>query len=114
MADSLITYNYNVSESKLRELIRQHETFCVQARSKEEVFNLCSNIDEYITQEGLRARVYTKGRVVAGLLGSVVGPAVLAGIVAHNLWTYNPDYEIARNIITNTVDVVYKKLSPSG
>jgi hypothetical protein len=68
-----------------------------------------------IEPAGLKCRVYTKGRIAAAgasLLGGITGAAGIASaisIAAHNLATYNPDYEIVKHLVDNTLSVFYKK-----
>ncbi len=67
-------------------------------------------LEKLIEGKGLSCRVYPKGRVAA--LGALAVPnpvtvAVSLGtaafIGAHNLATFNPDYEIAKNLATGTI-----------
>ncbi len=68
-------------------------------------------LEKAIEGKAMRCRVYTKGRAIAGgglLLGGV-GAIPLVGIGIHRLATMNPDYEIGRDVINNTIEVEYKK-----
>jgi hypothetical protein len=68
-------------------------------------------IERAIGGEGLTSRVYTKGRFAAmALLGS---PAAAIGIAAHNIATWNPDYEIMKRPIDKMLRVSYTKDAPS-
>ena len=75
-----------------------------------------NSIESEIEAQKLRCRVYTEHRaaVIAGVavptgITQLAGIATALGIGVHNLATINPDYEIAKNIVTNTVTVNYKK-----
>ena len=69
-------------------------------------------IEGEIENLNLSCRIYTEYRTAA-LAGEVflggVGLIAAAAIAAHNLATFNPDYEIGKNKINSTVSVIYKK-----
>lgn len=72
-------------------------------------------LEKSIESAGMRYRVYTRGRLTAAgttFIGGAAGVAGLAyavGIAAHNLVTYNPDYEIVKHIVDKSISVLYKK-----
>lgn len=71
-----------------------------------------SLIEKTIESNGLTCRIYTEGRsaaVATGLLTLGVGLVAAAGIAAHNVATFNPDYEIGKNLIKNKITVKFKK-----
>ncbi|MDR1085561.1 MAG: hypothetical protein LBP22_12080 [Deltaproteobacteria bacterium] len=79
-----------------------------------DLMQACAKIEKCCDNCGYSSRVSTKGAVVGsiapGILSGGLGFLGLAvGKVAHLVATFNPDYEIDRNIITNTVTVTYKK-----
>jgi hypothetical protein len=64
----------------------------------------------------MTCRIYASGRlagaaatVVGGPLG-LLGLATAIGVAAHNIVTYDPDYEIAKHVIDNKLVVTYKKV----
>ena len=59
----------------------------------------------------MRCRIYTRNRAATATALAWTGPglAALAGIAAHNLATYNPDYEIGRAVVDQKIYVTYKK-----
>lgn len=75
-----------------------------------------STLEKVIESKGMKCRVYTKGRI-ATLAATVATapPVVIGGLVAgiaigaHNLATWNPDYEIAKNPATGALSVTYMK-----
>jgi hypothetical protein len=77
--------------------------------------NAIEIIENTIERKGLSCRVYTSKRIAAAggtLFGGITGLAGLAsvvGIAAHNLATYNPDYEIEKHIVDNRLTIEYKK-----
>lgn len=73
-----------------------------------------STIENLIESEGLKCRVYTYGRVAAaggsffGGVTGLIGLASAVGIAAHNLATFNPDYEIAKHLVDNKLSINFK------
>lgn len=72
-------------------------------------------IETAIESEGLSCRIYTYGRIAAaggtifgGPLGAL-GALSAIGMAAHNLVTFNPDYEVAKHKIEHKLTVTYKK-----
>ena len=72
-------------------------------------------LENTIESENLSCGIYTYGRaasVGATLIGGVARVAGLVsaiGISAHNIATFNPDYEIAKHLVDNKLTVSYKK-----
>lgn len=101
------------NESYFVELIRKRKSFSLKTSN----FNrTVRDIERMIENEGLRCRIYTENRSAA--LGAAVIPTGITqaaglfsaiGIAAHNLVTFNPDYEIGKNIVDSQVNVTYKK-----
>lgn len=100
-----------INNSKLRQLISNKQSFKLLGcndRMKETV----KDLERLIESQGLRCRIFTKGRAAAaagGLFVSGIGAIPLAGIGIHKLATYNPDYEIGKNLINHSIEVEYKK-----
>lgn len=68
-------------------------------------------IEKLIESQGLTCRVYTAGRIAAlgvGAITIVGGVAAGLTIAAHNIATYNPDYEIAK-FYPAMLAITYKK-----
>lgn len=104
----------DLSTDKLASLIRSRRSFEVVGLSGR-MSSAISKIENTIEPAGLKCRVYTKGRIAAAgasLFGGITGVAGVASaisIAAHNLATYNPDYEIVKHVVDNTLSVLYKK-----
>lgn len=101
----------NVSENKLRTLISNKQSFKLLG-CNDKMKETVKDLERLIESQGLRCRIFTKGRAAAaagGLLVSGVGAIPLAGIGIHKLATYNPDYEIGRHLIDHSIEVEYKK-----
>lgn len=103
-----------LSSEKLDELIKAKQSFKVVA--VKDISFTVNKIEGVIEKNDLRCRVYSEFRS-AGMAGAlvpvplvtVVGLATAIGVGVHNLATFNPDYEIAKNAATGTVTVKYKK-----
>ncbi len=94
--------------------IRRRETFEVggcHGRMSEAV----QFVERAIGGEGLRSRVYTKGRYAAmapALIGSPIGVFAAIGMAAHHIATWDPDYEIMKRPIDKMLRVSYVKDTP--
>lgn len=73
-------------------------------------------VEKKIESEGLTCRIYSKGRAAAVAAVAIpISPTVIGGwasaiaIGVHNMVTWNPDYEVAKNRATGTLTVTYKK-----
>jgi len=103
-----------LSTEKLGELIRQRQSFEVKAVIN--ITTVVNKLEGAIETQGLRCRVYTEYRsaAIAGVavptgITQVTGLATALGVGVHNLVTFNPDYEIAKNKLNGTITVKYKK-----
>lgn len=95
-------------------LINKRQSFEVLGLSGR-MSDAVSKLEQLIEGEGLSCRIYTYGRVAAaggslfGGVTGVLGIASAVGMAAHNLATYDPDYEVAKHNIDNKLTVTYKK-----
>lgn len=102
------------SDEMLSELISEKASF--QIVDVKHIGTVVKRLERAIEGSGLKCRVYTEYRsaavagaaLVSGLL-PVVGISSVIGIAAHNIATYGPDYEIAKNKPVGRVNVIYKK-----
>jgi hypothetical protein len=108
--DDWKTYPSTISESQIRALAKECASFTIQAKGSVDLMELSSMLDRVIESAGFKTRVYTKGRAT-GLLAGPAAPWIAVGIGVHNLLTWDPDYEIRRNLLTDTLDVVYMRKS---
>jgi len=96
---------------KLDTLAMQHESFQVVAVSN--ISAVVEKIEGRLEKQDLKCRVYSEYRSAAMAAtfspAAVVGLGAAVGIGLHNLATFNPDYEIAKNKLAGTVTVLYKK-----
>lgn len=102
----------DLSATFIQKLIEYRMNFSINTDnlSKE-----AERVEKIIEQKGFTCRIYTENRA-AGMgaalfsgLGSVIGAATAIGIAAHNLATYNPDFEIGKNLVDKKINITYKK-----
>ena len=75
-----------------------------------------AELENKIEKLGLTCRVYTENRFASlGLALIPTGVTQLAaigsavGMLAHNIVTFNPNYELAKNLVDNSIKVICKK-----
>lgn len=109
-----MTISYEeIDSSGTRNAIRGHKSFEITGLTGR-MGDAVSKIESMIESEDLSCRIYTYGRVAsagATLVGGVTGLAGIAsaiGMAAHNIATFNPDYEIAKHLVDSKLSVVYK------
>ena len=99
-------YRYReANDAQLKAMIAKHESFILEVVNKSDLMQACAKMEDLIEAQSLSCRIYTEYRGAA----VVFQPWVLVPILLHDLAIYNPDYEIGRNVISNTVTVTYKK-----
>lgn len=97
---------------QVENLIDTRQSFEICGVAVGDMLELCSDLEKYIESQNLKCRVYTKNRLAAGLsyvLNPAWGILSLTSIAAHNILTYDPDYEIYRDIANKRVGVEWKK-----
>ena len=101
-----------ITDSELHNLIHNRKSFVLENINRLNMPEAVKSVENAIEEQGLKCRVYTKGRVAAmtaELAIPMVGWAAAAAIGVHNLATWNPDYEIAKNVLTGSLTIQYKK-----
>ena len=103
-------YTYDEVKQKLNELLDNKSSFNIIGLGRE-LLEVSHFIEKEIEKKGMQCRVYTRNRAATATALAWTGPglAALAGIAAHNLATYNPDYEIGRAVVDQKIYVTYKK-----
>ena len=102
----------SISDEKLKELLKTHQSFVLEDIDRLNMADAVKTVEKLIESLGMKCRIYTKGRVAglaAELAVPVVGWAAAAAIGVHNLATWDPDYEVAKNLITGTLTIQYKR-----
>lgn len=107
-----ITFN---DEEKIKEALSERKTFRVICPSGSQSF-AAEWLEHEIERKGFKCRIYTSNRasvLAAGIIptGITQVTAIAAGVfmAAHNLATFNPDYEISKDPIGSGITVTYKK-----
>ncbi|MBO0612068.1 hypothetical protein [Thiothrix fructosivorans] len=105
-----------ISDDKIKQMIRGNKSFVLDNIDRTSFSDATSTVEKLIESEGLKCRVYTKGRAAAmGAAAIPISPTVIGGwaaglfIAAHNIATWDPDYEVAKNIATGSLTITYKK-----
>ena len=101
-----------VSDSDMNSMLKAKKSFVLENIDRINMGEAVEAVEKMIESLGMSCRVYTKGRsaaLAAELAVPLVGWAAAAAMGIHNLATWNPDYEIAKNIVTGTLTVNYKK-----
>lgn len=99
---------YQEYRQQMFELIDTHQSFEIVAVPSGEMLQVCSTLENYIESQHLKCRIYTQKRLLggaAGLINPIYGIGALVGIAAHNVLTWNPDYEISRDLANNRIAV---------
>lgn len=104
-----------ISNDQILEKIKSKESFIIEKVEAMRFISTVETLENLIESQGLKCRIYTIGRIatagatavggVTGILGLFSGIA----IAAHNIVTWNPDYEIGKNILGSSIHVTYKK-----
>jgi len=103
----------DLSTEKLDKLIDSRKSFKVVA--VKDIGYLVNKLEGAIEKKDLTCRVYTEFRtavISAGLFTPftiIESLAAGAGVAAHNLATFNPDYEIGKNKIKSHISVIYQR-----
>ncbi|HDR9076387.1 TPA: hypothetical protein QDA97_005208 [Burkholderia vietnamiensis] len=114
MSIELVRYTpVELTDFKLDSLIEAKASF--QIVNIQHLSSVVEKVEGRIEKAGLSCRVYTEYRSAAmagsvlGGITAIAGVASAAAIAAHNLATWNPDYELGKNQIKGHMSVVYKK-----
>jgi hypothetical protein len=101
-----------LSKELLDFLLRNSASFTV--RAVPDLAAVVQRVENRIEELGMKCRVYTENRAVVagGVAFTPVGLAGVAAIAVHTVATWNPDYEIGKNPLSNCVSVSCKKPKP--
>jgi hypothetical protein len=94
----------DLNDAVLDELVRKRASFEVVALGGD-MDGAIAKVEAGIESRKLSCRVYLHGRTAPAFL--TWGSLLFVG--AHNLATFNPDYEIAKHKFDNKLRVIYKK-----
>jgi hypothetical protein len=100
----------SLTKSFLLKLLAERKSFTVFDVS--DISGLVTELEGEIESLNMSCRIYTEYRASA-LAGEVllggVGLLAAVAIAAHNVATYNPDYEVGKNKLNRSISVTYKK-----
>jgi len=106
----------NLTDDKIKQMVDRKLSFVIENIDATKLGNVVSLVEKIIESKNLRCRVYTENRASSMAVAAIPTPiTVWAGAVAglaigaHNLATWNPDYELGKNIASGTLKVNYKK-----
>lgn len=101
-----------ISNKLIERLIKLKINFSIKTNNLSEQ---ATRVEKIIEDNNFSCRVYTENRsalvgasALSGI-GGLFGIASAVGIAAHNLATYNPDFEIGKNLVDKKINIVYKK-----
>jgi len=105
-----------ITNNEISKKIKKHESFVLNEIEVMSFGKTVETVEELIESTGLKCRIYTKGRAAAiGAAAIPVSPTVIGGwlsgivIGIHNIATWDPDYEVAKNMATGSLTITYKK-----
>ena len=106
----------DLTNEKIDELISNKKTFVIKNIPSSFFDQLLLRIEKSIEDKSMKCRVYTEYRsaIFAAMtiptgVTQIIGIASAIGVGIHNLVTYNPDYELAKNLTSTKLGVIYKK-----
>ena len=116
-SQNIQTYSISqMTDKKINQLINQKLSFLIKDIDQTKLGGVVSLVEKAIESKGLKCRIYTENRASTMAAAAIPTPitvwaGVAAGIAigAHNLATWNPDYELGRNLTAGTLKVNYKK-----
>jgi hypothetical protein len=95
-------------------LVKNKKSFKVVA--VKDIGYMVNKLEGAIEKQDLSCRVYSEYRSAAMAAVAIPTPVTVAGglaamigTAAHNMATFNPDYEIGKNKVKNTVSVIYQR-----
>ena len=107
------THNIEDIQVKVRNFISDRASFGIVNVAFGKQSQMVDIIEREIESVGLSCRVRTanRGWAVAAMTAATFGGAAVAGaaIVAHNIVTIDPDYEIIKEMLGSDVAVEYQR-----
>lgn len=105
---------YTLSEAlaNLPSLIDSRRTFVIN-EVDDKLNETAKRVEEEIEAHGMTCRVYTRNRgyaILAAGFVPYVGWAALGSLVAHRLTTFNPDFEVGKDLKDKKIYVNYKRV----
>lgn len=104
-------YHYDNVFATLKDKLTDRKSFVLIGLSGR-MLEVAGELELLVEGIGLTCRIYSRNRVVAAAATSlmpVVGIASLAAVAVHNIVTWNPDYEIGKDLTDHKIYVDYRK-----
>lgn len=105
-----------ITNQQVKEKVQNRESFTIRGIETLKFSETVRTVEKVIEAQGLKCRVYTAYRATTmGVLAAsnpvttIAGIGAALGIAAHNVATWNPDYEIGKNLTLGLIEVNYKK-----
>lgn len=109
----MITINVNELD-RVDDLVKGKNSFTICGAIN--TMTIAQHVEMIVELNNFKCRVYTANRSAAMAsvliptgLTQIFGAGTAIGIGVHNLLTWNPDYEIVKDLLNNRVEVIYKK-----
>ena len=106
----------NITDDKIKNMIDKRLSFIIEDIDRLKFSGVVKLVEKVIESKNLKCRVYTQGRAATVAAAAIPTPVTILGgyaagiaIGVHNLATWDPDYEIAKNIPAGTLRINYKK-----
>lgn len=106
----------DLSNEQVKEKVRKRESFKIKGIEALKFNETVNTVEKIVEAQGLKCRVYTAYRAATmGVLAAsnpvttIAGLGAALGIAAHNIATWNPDYEIGKHLASGMIEVNYKK-----
>lgn len=106
----------NLTDDKIKNMIDKRLSFVIKDIDRLKFSGIVKLVEKTIESKGLKCRIYTQGRAATVAAAVIPTPITMLGgyaagiaIGVHNLATWDPDYEIAKNIAAGTLLINYKK-----
>lgn len=104
-------YIYDDVSHRLNKIIEKKESFVLRGLAGQ-MTEVIAKVERIIEEQKMTCRIYSRHRaavVTASTFVPFLGWANLAAIAAHNLVTFDPDYEIGKDLIDKRLYVTYKR-----
>lgn len=108
-----------MTDERLEGLLTRKESFVIEEIKRRHMYRAVRHLESAMDKKGYKSRVFTKARKVAmaGIatpnpVTFIAGAAAAIGTGLHNAVTWNPDYEIAKNLMTGSLTVTFKEKKP--
>jgi hypothetical protein len=110
MAD-IKEYEFDEVAKNLAVMINNRETFVLRGLAGR-MIEVTGEVEREVEKQDMSCRIYSRNRAAAATATAFVpalGLIPLTAVAVHNISTWNPDYEIGKDIIDNKLHITFKK-----